>query len=161
SDSRRLYAGTLGGIFRSSDGASSWANVTGPLPNIVITPSALAVSPTDANWLIAGSRSGAIFRTNRILDFPANSPLQGIVIFAPGSGEPSDEVFTRPRDGFVSWVAFDPTNKNIAYATYSTFGGGDHVWRTIDGGLTWTGIDGSESGKLPDIPVHCIMVDPS
>lgn len=57
-------------------------------------------------------------------------------------------------------MAVDPTNKDIAYATYSTFGG-THVYRTIDGGATWTGIDGAAPARIPDIPVHCIVVDPS
>ncbi|HWQ32319.1 MAG TPA: BACON domain-containing carbohydrate-binding protein [Blastocatellia bacterium] len=66
---------------------------------------------------------------------------------------------TQPRSGFVSWVTIDPANANIAYATYSTFGG-THVWRTIDGGATWTGLDGSGSNSIPDLPVHCLVVDP-
>jgi hypothetical protein len=48
----------------------------------------------------------------------------------------------------------------VIYATYSTFGG-THVWKSTDGGSTWRGIDGTGRNKIPDIPVHSIVVDPS
>src|SRR6266567_2342224 len=48
---------------------------------------------------------------------------------------------------------------NIAYATYSSFGG-THVWRSVDGGATWTGLDGSGLTGLPDVPVHSLVVNP-
>jgi hypothetical protein len=65
----------------------------------------------------------------------------------------------QPRTGFVSWLSFDPSDANIAYATYSTFGG-THIWRSSDAGATWTGIDGAGATGIPDVPVHSIAVDP-
>ena len=62
--------------------------------------------------------------------------------------------------GFVSSLVFHPTNKNLAYATFSTFGI-PHVWKSIDAGATWTNIDGSGATALPDIPVHSIVIDPA
>jgi hypothetical protein len=67
---------------------------------------------------------------------------------------------TSPRSGWVSSLIFDPSNANIAYATYSTFGG-QHVWRTTDAGATWNAIDGSGVSALPDIPVHSLAVHPT
>ncbi|MEK7833537.1 MAG: BACON domain-containing carbohydrate-binding protein, partial [Acidobacteriota bacterium] len=60
----------------------------------------------------------------------------------------------------VSSLAFDPTNRDIAYATYTNFGN-KHVWRTLNGGAQWQPIDGNGQGALPDIPVNCIIVDPT
>jgi len=37
-------------------------------------------------------------------------------------------------------------------------GAGEQV--LADGGKSWTGIDGAGTAKLPDIPVHSIVVDP-
>ena len=65
--------------------------------------------------------------------------------------------FTQP---YNSWLAFDPTNKNVAYATYSTFGV-PHVWKSIDAGAAWTNISGSGNTGIPDIPVLSIVVDPT
>jgi len=63
---------------------------------------------------------------------------------------------TRPRDGWVSSLTFDPVDANLVFATYAGFGGA-HVWKSSDGGATWTSID----GNLPDMPVHAIAVDPT
>jgi photosystem II stability/assembly factor-like uncharacterized protein len=70
---------------------------------------------------------------------------------------------SRPRTGTVSWIAFDPVDPDVAYATYSNFSlfEDGHVWKTADGGATWNQIDGTGEGALPDLPVHTIAVDPT
>ena len=65
----------------------------------------------------------------------------------------------RPRSGWVTSIAFDPLADDVLYATYGNFGGA-HVYRSIDGGVTWQSLDGSGSTGLPDIPVHSMVVDP-
>jgi hypothetical protein len=70
---------------------------------------------------------------------------------------------SQPRSGFVSHLAFDPAGPEIVYATYSQFkttAAQNHVYKSVDGGATWTGIDGAGSAGLPDIPVFTILVDP-
>jgi len=66
---------------------------------------------------------------------------------------------SRPRAGWVTSVALDERNPNRVYATYGNFGG-PHVYRSNDGGVTWTPLDGSGRQALPDIPAHCLAVDP-
>ncbi len=85
-------------------------------------------------------------------------------IYRSGNATSADEATvwasSRPRSGFVSSVAFDPNAPNVAYATYAGFGG-RHVWRSDDGGGSWASIDGRGEGRVPDIPVHALVVDPS
>jgi uncharacterized protein (TIGR03437 family) len=149
SDPRRLYtSGTS--VFRTNNGATSWSQLTGTISSAGVT--AIAVAPTDANYAIFGGADGNIVVSTRILNYPARAVPQS----------PFENV-GRPRVGVISWVTFDPTNKNIAYATYSSFNAQNvvgHVFRTIDAGVTWTNIDGTGDAKIPDIPVHCIVVDP-
>ena len=149
SDPLRIYVG--GDIVnRSDNGMSNWTsagslrNVTG----VTDTMSAIAVAPTDANQALFGMNSGNIVRTTRALSLNPANPLSTTLDRA-----------RQPRAGFVSWLAFDPNDRNIAYATYSTFGGA-HVWRSTNAGDTWTSIDGTGTTGIPDIPVHCIVVDP-
>jgi hypothetical protein len=65
----------------------------------------------------------------------------------------------RPRRGFVSSLTFDPLDSAVLYATYAGFGG-KHVWKSLDSGLTWHAIDGQGAARLPNIPIHSLVVDP-
>lgn len=61
-----------------------------------------------------------------------------------------------PKD-WVTQVAVDPTNADLAYATFSGFRiGSDRkaVYRTTNGGQSWTDI----SGNLPQSPVNDVVI---
>jgi uncharacterized protein (TIGR03437 family) len=150
SNPRRLYTGG-DPVWRTDDGMANWVNL-GPVRTLTVGTgimSALAVAPTDANHLMIGTSDGFIIRTTRALALSATNPLSTL-----------DRV-TRPRtNAYVSWLAYDPNDRNIAYATYSTFDGA-HVFRTTNGGESWTAIDGTGATGIPNIPVHTIVVDTS
>jgi len=141
SSPQRLWTGGSF-LWRTTNAASSWIWASGIVGSGKV--SAIAVAPTDANFVIAGTSEGHIHRTSEGLTSTSSTVWPGV----------------RPRTGFVSSVAFDPKNKMIVYATYSTFGG-VHVWKSVDGGATWSGIDGTATAAIPDIPVHSIVVDPN
>ena len=42
----------------------------------------------------------------------------------------------------------DPIDSDVLYATYAGFGG-EHVWKSLDGGITWQAIDGRGASSLP------------
>ena len=145
SDSQRLYTGGSA-LWVTDNGAANWKQVSGA--GSVGPVSAIAVAPTDSNYLLVGGSGGYIHHTT-----------QGLNPVHPSPGT-SNWYFTSPRNGFVSSVTYDPKYRKIAYATYSTFGGGAHVWKSNGGGLHWTELDGSGANRLPDIPVHSLVVDP-
>ncbi|MGH9838077.1 MAG: hypothetical protein ACREEM_04760, partial [Blastocatellia bacterium] len=150
SDPQRYY--TVGDpVFRTSNGMANWTNI-GSLRSVSLTTgvmTAAAVAPTDANHAMFGMSDGSIVRTTRALALGPANPFSATLDRA-----------ARPRTANVSWIAYDPNDRNIAYATYSTFGGA-HVFRTTNGGESWTNIDGTGTTAVPDIPVHCIVVDTS
>jgi hypothetical protein len=142
-NSQRLWTGGTF-LWRTDNGAERWTKASAQLvPNDAVV-SAIAVSPLSSNRVLAGSAMGGIFRTTSGTTTDAATAWASV----------------QPRQGFVSSLAFDPRNENTAYATYSNFGG-VHVWKTIDGGATWSPLDGSGAGHLPDIPAHSIVVDPN
>jgi fibronectin type 3 domain-containing protein len=55
-----------------------------------------------------------------------------------------------------NWVETDPNNAMRVYAAFGGFNTG-HIFRSIDGGTTWTDV----SGLLPNEPFDTIAVDPS
>jgi len=145
-DPNRLWIGGLY-LYRTKNGAELWTQASAPLKG---TATAIAVAPSDSNFVLAGTDQGFIHRS---------------ISSNPGA----DTVWpdAHPRNGTVTSLAFDPTNRDIAYATYSNFGG-KHVYRTTNGGLDWTPMDGPpptggtpSPNALPDIPVNCIVIDPT
>jgi len=142
SDSQRLWTGG-DFIWRTNNGAAVWSRAS-TITTGVTQVSAIGIAPADSNRMLVGMADGFIHRNSNALAATATTNW------------PS----TRPRPGWVSSLVFDPGNKDIAYATYSTFGGA-HVWRTTDGGATWNALGGSGAGALPDVPVHSIAIDPS
>jgi hypothetical protein len=129
-------------MWRLDSGKSAWTAIPAPFNGQV---SAIAVAPGRPDRVFAGTNAGEIVRSDNA------TTAAGAVTWSS----------IAPRAGYVSSLTFDPSNVDIVYATYAGFGGGPHVWRSIDGGATWTPLDGAGQGALPDIPMHSLAVDPN
>ncbi len=136
---QRLWAGGRR-MWRSENGADTWVRSSTSLSGQGEI-SALVVSPESSDLVLAGTSDGRVLRSDHA------TATTGSTVWEQ----------TRPRNGFVSWLAVDPTRPLLAYATYAGFGG-PHLWRSEDAGRTWSALDAS--GQLPDMPVHCIVIDP-
>ncbi len=138
----RLYAGGTR-VWRTVNQGDLWQPASAVLgQGFDHRISAIDVSPVNNSRLLVGNRVG-IYRSSD----------------AVGSGPDTQLAMVSPRSGWVSSLRFDPVDADVAYATYSTFGG-EHVWRSADAGATWTAIDGQGAGRLPDIAVHDIAIHP-
>jgi photosystem II stability/assembly factor-like uncharacterized protein len=104
------------------------------------TITTIAASKTDSQELFAGTDDGRLWYSKN---------LGGSWTRAADPDLPSY---------WVTRVAVDPTNANVAYVTFSGYRSGanaPYVLRTNDGGATWTDI----TGNLPTAPVNDIVVD--
>jgi hypothetical protein len=129
--------------WRTTDRAGLW-KVVGPDFSGPGQISAIAIAPSNSNIVYLGFNNGYVART-----------VNGL------SASPTWTVFENGLYGaWVSSVAVDPEDPDIAYCTYSNYGTPHHVLRTINGGTDWESIDGIEATGVPDIPVHCIAVRP-
>jgi uncharacterized protein (TIGR03437 family) len=146
-DGAKVWLGAQSALYRTVDGAANWT-VGAPQPDKGVFVSAVAVSPFDPNAVIFGTTNGKIYRSGSALTASASTTWSS----------------TQPRSGYVSWMAFDPNIRGAVYAAYSTYRNGNssvsHIYKSSDGGQTWSGIDGSGAGALADIPVNTILVDP-
>jgi hypothetical protein len=135
----------LGGqfLYRTTDGAGLWTKASTAMPDGALV-SAIAVSPADGNRVVAGTNAGDLASTSRALTATASTTWD----------------VRRPRDGWVTSVTYDRRNPRVLYATYGNFGGA-HVFRSTNDGATWQSLDGyPDADGLPDVPVHCLVVDP-
>lgn len=139
----RLY---MGGqyLWQSTNRGFNWFRVSPNLGNNYNDLiSAIAIAPSNSQHILYANK----YRIYKNIDILSDDPE-------------SLQTSSSPREGWVSSLAIDPQNENTAYVSYSTFGG-THVWKSIDGGSSWQELDGQSDGKLPDIPVHSIVVDPN
>jgi len=67
-----LYAGTGGGVFKSSNGGQSWTAVNAGLTNTYVIT--LAIDPSAPATLYAGTNSGGVFRF--VAASPDRQPVQ-------------------------------------------------------------------------------------
>lgn len=134
-------------LWRSPDSARTWTKASAEL-NANSAVNAIAISPVDPNRILAGTRDGRVYRTDQGLTSDGDTVFESV----------------RPRAaGVVSSLEFHPTNPNIAWATYSNFNSATsdrHVYKTEDGGATWTGLDGTGDSAIPDLPVHHVLAHP-
>ncbi|MDQ2784226.1 MAG: IPT/TIG domain-containing protein, partial [Chloroflexota bacterium] len=102
------------------------------------------IAPANSAVIYVGTDGGRIYRTTtgNVVGSATWNDLW------TGKGLPSTP---------VTWIAVDrnDTTGNIAYATFGGFGVG-HVWKTTDGGTSWTNI----TGNLPDAPVTGLVTYP-
>jgi photosystem II stability/assembly factor-like uncharacterized protein len=144
-DAQRLYVGGKT-LWRTIDGAKSWTEASVALSDTI---SAISVSPSDPNTLMFSGTSGAIYYGNNALRSDRTTVWASSI----------------PRMGATAAaIAFDPTNPQVVFAVYPAFktaATDNHVYKSVDGGQTWTGIDGTGTTGLPDVPVNVALVDPS
>jgi photosystem II stability/assembly factor-like uncharacterized protein len=133
-----VWAGTNGGIFKSTDGGGTWTQLTQGLPTVV-----------QANLAISPANPKRLFAIVAAYEKPGSSSSRG------ASG------IYRSDDGGESWVQITTDNRPAA-----RIGGGDlpvpiaHPtnpdiviiastvsWKSIDGGKTWVPFKGAPGGE--------------
>lgn len=123
------WNGTEGGLFKSTDGGTTWRKIGDGFPAGVVQVD-VAIAPSEPSRLyatVAYGRKVGIFRSDdagahwiRITDDPRPARRIG------GGDLPVPKV--------------DPKNPNVVYIASVV------LWRSTDGGKTWTGIRGAPGG---------------
>lgn len=175
-----LYAGTQGGIFKSTDQGAHWSALTSGLPgNYAATY--LAINPTTTSTLYAGSSSGqGVFESTNggaswtLLNngLPSNLTVTGLVVnpsqpstlYAAGNGS---GVFESTNGG-ASWsadnsglpslsvlsLAIAPSQPTTLYAGLAN--SGDALAVSVNGGASWTGLS-----SIAGTQTSLVAVDPT
>ena len=140
---------------RSTDRGDTWTAISPPHPNDLTgtfepgrddpiyrnwgTITTVAVSKRDPETLYAGTDTGRLWKTEDLGQTWTEFVDEGL-----------------PKR-WVTRVAIDPDDEDVAYATFSGFRNGEdaaHVYRTTDGGASWRNV----SANLPNAPVNDVVI---
>ncbi len=178
-DENTAYASIQNGfLYRSSDGGHTFPNLITPAGFIGDWEAPHLANPLNTNKLFfAGDRVYAsenkgdswqvispVLDTNFVITSIAQSPADTSTLYAASYRN----IFVTHDNG-VNWSTITPglpadsvsitdvktadNNSNTVYVTFSGFHNGEKIYKTMDGGLTWTNI----SGSLPNVPFNTII----
>jgi photosystem II stability/assembly factor-like uncharacterized protein len=135
-------------VFRSTNWAVNW---TASSPAVGGTVSAIAIAPSNSNIIYAGTSTGRIWKSTN-----GGTTLAGWtnITHAPLPNR------------YLTDIAVDWKNPKIVVVSFSGFESATptapgHVFRTADGGATWTDISGASAlpTSLPNIPANAVALD--
>ena len=113
SNQRKIFAGSVDGIYTSLDGGKSWAKANGAMKDAEVTVLGLAIDLSNPDLVYAATLDRALLKSG-----DGGTTWSGMEL--PGGG------------GIVSAVAVHPFDSNILYA-----GTPDAVYKTKNGGAAW------------------------
>ncbi|AGC75392.1 putative secreted protein (Por secretion system target) [Nonlabens dokdonensis] len=166
-----------GGIVQTNTGFQGQLNGNG---NFVSVPSAsfyfpLEMNKTNPNFLYAGSNDVYKIDATNAMNLtisPTNSGLTDLISIATHGNAIMAASFSSIKfssnggttwtsiglptgtSGEISSVDFDGTNNNNMYVTYSGYNNNSKVFKTTNGGTSWTNI----SSNLPNIVTYEVML---
>jgi len=131
------FNGTGGGLFKSTDGGSTWHQLSKGLPNNI----------TQINVAIAASQPQRLYATVATTDRGDYGSGAGLGVYrSDDAGENWYVATTDPRPamriggGDLSVPKVDPKNPDVVYCTSIV------TVRSMDGGKTWTSLRGAPGG---------------
>jgi photosystem II stability/assembly factor-like uncharacterized protein len=146
------------GVYKTTDGGKTWTHI-GLKDSRQI--GALIVDPTNPDVVLVAAMGHA---------FGPNSE-RGVYRTADGGKTWTRVLYKDDKTGAVD-VAFDPSNPKIVYASlwearrqpwnFSSGGAGSGLYRSTDGGVTWTQLKGAglPTGMLGKIDISVSAADP-
>ena len=131
------FAGTGGGLFKSTDGGNTWKKLTKGLPDDVV----------QVNVAIAASQPSRLYATLSTTQPSGYASGKGLGFYrSDDAGESWSQITTDPRPamkiggGDLPVPKVDPKNAEVIYVASIV------TVRSTDGGKTWTSIRGAPGG---------------
>lgn len=131
----------------------AWASIRGQSTPLYFI-SAIAVAKTDPNVIWVGQLDGRLQKTtNGLLTSPDWTDIDNNT---PGADPLPNRAILR--------IIVDPADARIVYVAFGGYSINSpqpqNLWRTTDGGATWSPVAGSGSTALPMVPIRTIVRHP-
>ena len=134
------FGGTDGGVFKSTDGGTTWKQLTNGLPAVIEANLAIAPSNTKVLYAIAAVATPTNSVTGTVNLYKSVDAGEHWTEVVPAAGEADPRPLLRIGGGDLPTIVVDPNNENVVYSASIV------MWRSEDGGVTWTAVRGSPGG---------------
>jgi photosystem II stability/assembly factor-like uncharacterized protein len=118
-------------IYKSLNQGNSWSIIGDSLLTGNVVKTILTIAPSDSMIMVTGN-TASLWRTN-------DGGVTWLALASPG--------------GNISRVIIHPTDPNIMWASLQNFSTGQKIFKTTNGGTSWSNV----SGNLPNMPANCLV----
>ncbi len=138
------FGGGGNGIFKSTDGGTTWKQLTDGLPDVL--QANIALAPSNPQLLYAMvAPAGANGASGPVGFYKSKDGGEHWALAVAGAdGKPLRTADTRPQGriggGDLPTLAVDGKNENVVYSASTV------MWRTEDGGMNWSAVRGAPGG---------------
>jgi photosystem II stability/assembly factor-like uncharacterized protein len=149
-----VLAGTETGLYRLDPASECWSHVPTPMDGRLIT--AIAHAPDDPSVVLVGTQPGGLFRSEDAgrtwIDLQVPIKPYTALRFIDGRATVGVQDEARPVRHWtrITQIAFDRDDPALVFAGVEV----DYLWRSTDGGRTWT----QRSKGLLSADIHGLVV---
>ncbi len=135
------FGGAANGVFKSTDGGTTWNQLTNGLPSVIQANIAIAPSNSKVIYALAATATPTNSVTGVVNLYKTTD---GGEHWAPVLSDSTRVMDQRPLarigGGDLPTVTVDPKNENVIYSASVV------MWRSENGGVSWTAVRGSPGG---------------
>jgi photosystem II stability/assembly factor-like uncharacterized protein len=135
------FGGAANGVFKSTDGGTTWNQLTNGLSGVIEANIAIAPSNSKVIYALAATATPTNSVTGVVNLYKT---MDGGEHWAPVISDSTRGLDPRPLarigGGDLPTVTVDPKNENVIYSASVV------MWRSDNGGVTWTAVRGSPGG---------------
>jgi photosystem II stability/assembly factor-like uncharacterized protein len=135
------FGGAANGVFKSTDGGTTWKQLTNGLTGVIQANIAIAPSNSSVIYALASTATATNSVTGVVNLYRTTD---GGEHWAPVIADSTKVMDPRPLarigGGDLPTVTVDPKNENVIYSASVV------MWRSENGGVTWTAVRGSPGG---------------